>query len=223
MENRRLMLGAVAALGLMWLGPPAHAAPPPPTLEDILKPSQHDIVKISPNGKYVAATVRKPENNQNRMLLAVIDRETNKPVRVLDPEEKAEISRVWWVNDQRLYVMSTWGGDNVQQYYLDPRIVAINVDGSRIRSFYATIVDTLIDDDDTVLVTVTPFASGEIPFTTLERMNVFTGTRKPVARAPVRGASFLTDLGGQARFASGINAITNRCCITARTTSRNGS
>jgi dipeptidyl aminopeptidase/acylaminoacyl peptidase len=202
MEHRGLILGAVVALGLMWLVPSAHAAPPPPTLEDILKPSQHDIVKISPNGKYVAATVRKPENNQNRMLLAIIDRETNKPVRVLDPEEKAEISRVWWVNDQRLYVMSTWGGDNVQQYYLDPRIVAINVDGSRIRSFYATIVDTLVDDDEHLLIERCAKDTRKGCLTYVQKVDEDHWKGPRIADAPAVDVTFFTDNAGHVLFAS---------------------
>ncbi len=177
----------------------------PPTLEDILKPSLHEIVKISPDGKYVAATVRKPENKQNRMLLVIIDRATNKPVRVLDPEEKAEISRVWWVNNERLFVMSTWGGgdvDNVQQYYLDPRVIAINVDGTRIRSFYAAIVDTLIDDDKHILIERCAKKTHKGCMSYVQKVVEDRWTGPRIVDAPALHSSFLTDNAGNVLFAT---------------------
>jgi dipeptidyl aminopeptidase/acylaminoacyl peptidase len=200
MGNRRSMRCAIVALGL-WAGMSAQAAPPP--LEDILKLSQHDIVKISPNGKYVAATVRKPEKNENRMLLVIIDRETNKPVRVLDPEEKAEISRVWWVNDERLFVMSTWVGNTVEEYYLDPRVIAINVDGSRKRAFYSTIVDTLIDDDDHILIERCAKDTHKGCLTYVQKVDTDGGWTGPrIADAPAVDTSFFTDNAGHVLFAS---------------------
>ncbi len=199
MIKNKAIRGIVVVLSML-VGVCAQAAPP--TLEDILKPSLHEIVKISPDGKYVAATVRKPENNQNRMLLVIIDRETNKPMRVLDPEEKAEISRVWWVNNERLFVMSTWGGDNVQQYYLDPRVFAVNVDGSRIRSFYASIVDTLIDDDKHILIERCAKQTHKGCKTYVQKVveNRWTGPR--LVDAPAIDTSFFTDNAGNVLFAT---------------------
>lgn len=196
---RAISIGVVVAL--VWLSAPVARAAPP-SLEDILKPSEHDIVKISPNGRYVAATVRKPENNQNRVLLVIIDRETNKPVRVLDPEEKAEISRVWWVNDERLFVMSTWVGNTVEESYLDPRVVAVNVDGSRIRSFYAAIVDTLIDDDGHMLIERCAKRTHKGCLTYVQKVDTEGGTTGPrLADSPAVGSSFFTDNAGRIRFA----------------------
>ncbi len=199
MRNNKVVRGILPLLCLM-AGVYAQAAPP--TLEDILKPSLHDIVKISPNGRYVAATLRKPENNKNRMLLVIIDRETNKPVRVLDPEENAEISRVWWVNDERLFVMSTWGGDNVQQYYLDPRVVAINVDGSRIRSFYASIVDTLVDDDKHILIERCAKRTHKGCKTYVQKVVEDRWTGPRIVDAPAIDTSFFTDNAGNVLFAT---------------------
>ncbi len=199
MRRDRAVRSIVAVLCAL-AGVCAQAAPP--TLEDILKPSLHEIVKISPDGRYVAATLRKPENNQNRMLLVIIDRETNKPVRVLDPEEKSEISRVWWVNDERLFVMSTWGGDNVQQYYLDPRVIAINVDGTRIRGFYASIVDTLIDDDKHILIERCAKQTHKGCKTYVQKVVEDGRTGPRIADAPAIDTSFFTDNAGNVLFAT---------------------
>lgn len=199
MRRNRAVRSIVAVLCALAVSC-AQAAPP--TLEDILKPSLHEIVKISPDGRYVAATLRKPENNQNRMLLVIIDRETNKPVRVLDPEEKSEISRVWWVNNERLFVMSTWGGDNVQQYYLDPRVIAINVDGTRIRGFYASIVDTLIDDDKHILIQRCAKQTHRGCKTYVQKVVEDGRTGPRIADAPAIDTSFFTDNAGNVLFAT---------------------
>lgn len=196
------MVRGIVVMLCALAGVRAEAAAPTPTLEEILKPSLHEIVKISPDGKYVAATLRKPENGKNRMLLVIIDRETNKPVRVLDPEEKAEISRVWWVNNERLFVMSTWGGDNVQQYYLDPRVIAINVDGSRIRGFYASIVDTLIDDDKHILIERCAKQTHKGCKTYVQKVVEEGKTGPRIADAPAIDTSFFTDNAGNVLFAT---------------------
>jgi len=189
---------------LMWfVSIPVWAAPPPPSLEDILRPTQHTLVRISPSGRYIAATMRKPENKENRVLLAIIDRETNKLVRVLDPEEKAEINRVWWVGDERLFVQTTWGGDGVQQYYQDPRVVAINVDGTGKRIFYASIIDTLIDDDQHMLIERCAKERIKGCLTYVQKVDTKGGTRGPrLADSPAINSWFFTDNAGNVLFAS---------------------
>ena len=198
--HRDRAVRSIAAVLCALAGVCAQAAPP--TLEEILKPSLHEIVKISPDGRYVAATLRKPENNQNRMLLVIIDRETNKPVRILDPEEKAEISRVWWVNNERLFVMSTWAGNSVQQYYLDPRVIAINVDGTRIRGFYASIVDTLVDDDRHILIERCAKQTHKGCKTYVQKVVEDGKTGPRIADAPAIDTSFFTDNAGNVLFAT---------------------
>lgn len=183
----------------------------PPTTEEVLRPSLHGLVKISPNGRYVAATVRKPENKQNRVLLAIIDRETNKPVRVLDPEEKSEISRVWWVGDERLFVQTRWGGDMFQQYYTDPRVVAINVDGTGKRGISAWIVDTLVDDDEHMLIERCAKATHKGCLTYLQKVDTKGGVNGPrIADAPAVGADFFTDNAGRVLFATAWNDDRNQ-------------
>jgi dipeptidyl aminopeptidase/acylaminoacyl peptidase len=176
--------------------------PPPPSIEDILRPSKHGIVAISPDGKYIAATQRLPENNRNRVVLAIFDRATNAPVRVLDPDEKSEISRVWWVGNERLFVMSSWGDDNVQQYYLDPLVVAVNVDGSGKRAFYAAIVDTLVDDDEHMLIERCAKRTSKGCLSFVQKVDTKGGITGPrLADAPQVGSSFFTDNAGNVRFA----------------------
>lgn len=197
----------------------------PHNIADFIRDDRFVDVKISPKGTYVAATV--PLTDDDKTVMVILKPGQKEPYgHVTLKEPNTHVAQFWWISDNRLLFTIGERAGGLEQPVSYGEIWGTNADGSkqgivagarastsasrsggkaRAESVSIEMVDTLIDDDDTVLVTVTPFASGEIPFTTLERMNVFTGTRKPVARAPVRGASFLTDLGGQARFASGIN------------------
>ena len=197
----------------------------PYNIGDFIHDDRFVDVRISPNGTYIAATV--PLGDEDKTVMVILKPGQKEPYgHVTLKEPNTHVAQFWWVSDNRLLFTIGERTGGLEQPVSYGEIWGTNADGSkqgivagarastsasrsggkaRAESSSIEMVDTLVDDDDNVLVTVTPFASGEIPFTTLERMNVFTGTRKPVARAPVRGASFYTDLTGQARFASGTN------------------
>ena len=61
---------AFAAFVMTW-GACGAAAGAPPSLEEILRPSRHTLVQISPGGRYIGATLREPENNQNLSLIHI--------------------------------------------------------------------------------------------------------------------------------------------------------
>lgn len=184
----------------LWCAPAC--ATSPPTVEELLRPALHGQVKISPDGRYVAATVREQDRKRPRVLLAIIDRETNKPIRVLDPEENSEIGRVWWAGDDRLFVQTRWRGDMFQQYYTDPRVVAINVDGTGKRVIYDAIVDTLVDDDEHMLVERCAKSTTRGCLTYVQKVGTRSGVGGPrIVDAPVVGAGFFTDNAGRVLFA----------------------
>jgi dipeptidyl aminopeptidase/acylaminoacyl peptidase len=223
----------LAALLLFPLVAPAQTAAPASAnaggaaynLGDFIRDDRFVDVKISPKGTYVAATV--PLSDGDKTVMVILKPGQKEPYgHVTLKEYNTHVADFWWVSDERVLFTIGERAGGLEQPVSYGEIWGTNADGSkqgviagarasgsetrasgraRAESASLQMVDTLIDSDDDVLVSVAPFAAGEIPFTTLERMNVFTGTRKPVARAPVRGASFVTDLSGQARFASGLN------------------
>lgn len=179
------------------------AAATPPSLDDFLRPGLHDEVQISPGGRYIAATVRKPENRENRVLLLILDRATNTPVRVLDPERKAEIGRFWWVGEARLFVQMRRRGDRFQQYYTDPRVVAVNVDGSDKRVIHDDFLGTLVDDDDHVLVERCGRGTRKGCVSYVQKVDAKAGLAGPrIADAPEPGSRFFVDNAGRVLFAT---------------------
>lgn len=200
MKRSIAMLGMWAVLAVLACAP-ARAAPPP--LQDLLRAPLHEIIVLSPSGKYVAATLRKTENGKSRVVLVIIDRVANKPVRLIDPQGEGEIAQVAWLNDERLLVRRAWQGGSVQQYYRDPLVVAVNVDGTRKRTFYAAIVDTLADDDDHILIARCVRNSSRGCWSTVQQVDndaVRRGSR--LVESPEVDSGFITDNAGQVRFAT---------------------
>jgi dipeptidyl aminopeptidase/acylaminoacyl peptidase len=64
------------------------------------------------------------------------------------------------------------------------------------------VIDTTPDDPGRVLISVAPWTTAEA-YTRVERMDTSNGTRKVIARAPVRRAQFVTDHDSVVRFAVG--------------------
>ncbi|MGN6153852.1 MAG: hypothetical protein ACTHOH_17880, partial [Lysobacteraceae bacterium] len=218
-----LVAQPLAAVSAQSTAPAGDASPY--NLADFIRDDRFVNVKISPKGTYVAATV--PLGEDDKTVLVILKPGETKPYgHVTLKDSHTHVADFWWVSDERLLFTVGERAGGLERPVSYGEMWGTNADGSkqgivagaraggsssraggkaRSEGVAIQMVDTLVYNDDEVLVTVTPYGAGEIPYTSLERMNVFTGTRKPVARAPARGASFVVDYTGQARFASGMN------------------
>ncbi|MCC7247934.1 MAG: S9 family peptidase [Lysobacter sp.] len=174
----------------------------PPSLEELLKPAQHDLVSISPGGTYIAATFRKTENKEDKMMMVIIDRATGKPVRLLDPEERGGIDSISWANDQRLFLVNSRYGRKFAQQYLEGYVLAINVDGTRKRVVHGSLIDPLVDDDDNILVEWCSKLTLKGCMSYIEKTDN-DGSRKGkrIVDSPDDRSFFYADNAGQIRFA----------------------
>lgn len=233
--NRHL---AVLAAALLLLSPmaaanaaPAESAAKPATLDDFLRLDRFQQVKISPKGTYVAATV--PVDDKT--VLVILKPGQAKPMAHFNMRGKTHVIDFWWVNDDRvLFALGEkqggldkpqslgeiWGmnADGTKETMLvggaaratslitGADSVSARTNSARKEAVFAVMEDTLLNDDQFVLVSV--YRPGS-PITTLERMNVDTGARSQVARAPMKYAGFYTDHAGHVRFAFG-ESETNR-------------
>lgn len=202
---------------------PAQPAGPTYTVDDFLKRDRFGQVKLSPKGTYVAATVPL----EDRTVLVILKPGQKEPYGYVNfKETNTHVVDFWWVNDERVLFTIGERGGALEQPVSFGEIWGTNADGgrqgilvgarasrsasraggrSRAEKSAFFLVDTLPDDDDYVLVGTVPFESGEAPYTSVERMNVNSGAKTSVVRAPVRGSAFLTDNHGVVRFASGEN------------------
>ena len=176
-------------------------------------------IKLSPNGDYYAATVAL----EDRTALAILRRSDNKLTANFRMGKNTHVADFWWVNAERVVISMSEKFGALDRPLLTGELYAINADGTqpeiligqrvegaglgtkiqpkKVEQIAAFLVDDLAADDKGVVVSVMPFSAD--PFSRAERLDVYSGRRAQLARAPVRNADFFTDNRGVVRFAHG--------------------
>lgn len=202
---------------------PATPSPPPPLEHFIQRDSFLDI-KISPDGKHLAANM--PVKGGSALFM--LDSATLQRQGHFYAGEDLEVADFWWSSDTRLLISPAqrFLGDEAPSF--TGEIYAVNVDGSqpialvgyraddgrqhtRIKnreneSVWALPIDLLPGVDRQVLVQVEPWSNRGSNLASIERLDTRTGRRTRVATSPVPRADFHTDAAGNLRFAEGLNA-----------------
>ncbi|GHG58675.1 peptidase S9 [Alishewanella longhuensis] len=179
------------------------------TLEDYARQPQFLEIKISPTGKYLAATTRGEEGN---IYLQVIDIKTNQIISVRHFTGRDSIGTINWANAERLLITLVRDIGALESPVPTGEIFAVNADGTNARMLTgyrsdtekdaATVINYLPEDDKFVLiVTATPNRLGS--FSLIKRLNIDNGRTRQIARAPMRSSGMITDNNGVARIAVG--------------------
>jgi len=195
----------------------AGAAGADASMDAFLRHDQFVDVKLSPDGKYIAASMM---TSPDAGALVILDRATLKPTGTMKLRGRTFVNSFFWANDERLVLTVAESQGSESNPASTGEIYATNWDGSRQelligpragndgnltrrqRGFEgASIVDTLVDDDKNILVNVYPVGNDEGTYPKVERLNIYTGSRSVLSRAPVLNARFLTDGRQQVRFA----------------------
>ncbi|MCD7100374.1 S9 family peptidase [Stenotrophomonas sp. MMGLT7] len=207
----------IAALAMLALAGGAFAQV---DVEAFVKKDKFTDIKISPTGEYFAATI--PQ--EDKTALAIIRRSDNSLAGSFALGRNTHVGSFDWVSDQRVLIGISEKYGQLDKPQPTGELYAINADGSgadllvgyrvagrgvgtriqpkKVESVAAFLTDTLPGDDRGVVVSVWPM-TGDDPFTRAERLDVVSGRRTVLARAPVRRASFATDNRGVVRFALG--------------------
>lgn len=130
---RALILTLCAAL----IAAPASAQPP--SIGAFFKRPALRAPKLSPSGRYLAI---QSAGKDDRMLLAVIDLQTMAPPKVVAGFRNADISRHYWVNEDRL-VFEASDSPNGEQRVDNPGLWAIDRDGSDFRALIKSNQDVI--------------------------------------------------------------------------------
>jgi len=210
---------AAAAACLLW--GMARATTPAVSFADLAKHMQYGEVKISPDGKYLAATA----TIKDQPVLALVELATSKGV-TIHPRENDTVVDFMWANDHRvLYTVGT-KVSGIDRPLSTGEIFAVNADGTSADLLFgyrlgtqatgthinkataerasADIVGRLRDDPNHVLIGVNSWDSGaDGSYTKVYRMDVRNGSKVPVIGAPLRNADFIVDHHGVVRFAFG--------------------
>ena len=205
-------------VALLWVAGPASAwAQGHVDLEQYLKRDGYGRIKISPDGRYYAATVEL----EDRGGLVILRRSDKKVVAGTSGVKDSVVNDFWWAKDDRVVLSTAERFGSRDEPYATGMLFALGVDGSRVKTLVgpksvpglvevyggggpvevASLIDTLPDDPSNVLIST--WDLGLNPMTRVEKLDVYTGHRALVASAPVRRADFLTDVAGHARFAEG--------------------
>lgn len=225
-----ILLAFVAAppAGASDAAPAAPAAAPtatakaPLALETFLRHPTFKDMKISPDGKHLAATV---PMDDDKTILAVFSRETMKPTAFLQIREGEHVDRFVWVSDERLVVSAAIKLGMLDAPMPTGELFGVDADGKRTSTLFgfrvnnettgsnirrkqqeaasAFLLDTLPGDERHVLIVVQPWDNdGSLP-REVRRMNVNSGVTQVVTRAPMPNAWFLTDGEGNVRVGYG--------------------
>jgi len=210
------VIGSVLAAALLFSSAPLAAQV---DVDRYVKKDAFDQIKLSPSGDYYAASV--PMEKQT--VLVIMRRPDNKLTATFSLGKNTHVMGFWWVNPERVVISAGEKLGELESPLSTGELYAINANGGKVEFLVgqrvageglgtriqpkkvemiaAEMIDDLPNDDKNILISVSPFNADA--FTRVERMDVYSGRRTPVARAPVRNASFTTDNGGVVRFAHG--------------------
>jgi len=194
-------------------------------LSAYLRKDQFETIQMSPTGQYFAATVPL----EDRTVLVVIERGTNKLTANFKLGRNTVIHDYAWVTPNRLVIGTTEKFGALDEPRLTGELFAMNADGTGSEILVGQRVDDggpgtnikgkkgndkiaafLLDappaDTRTALISAQPYVyegSSARVYTSVERIDLFTGRLQRVATVPVPSADFVLDNHGAVRFAYG--------------------
>ncbi len=174
-------------------------------VKDFWRHNEFDQIRISPDGKYLAATVPDEETRA----LVIFTRKDRKVTGVARFTDKRQVGAFAWVNKDRVaFTMSDRGGRLVRP---QPRgeLLFMRADG-KDKAAYAggsrgsLLTRTLRDGGDWVIVTdFLPSQKREQADVVLYRVNAKTAKSQKVAFSPIGNGQFTLTRDGEPRVASG--------------------
>ena len=203
-----LLLAALAAI-------PASAATTPIAIADFVRHPTYSAVKLSPTGDYLAITVDRGEQD----VLTVLRTADLSVMKINQLPDEKSVGDFHWVSADRLMFTAVRKMGGYAQPFMTGEWFAVNADGSQPRPliFYGVrdttqrsktvtnerfaLIDTLEDDDQYVLMQATSPRSSEGAGAELVKLDVLTGRRISLGRAPKENCSIVPDERKTAKFA----------------------
>ncbi|WP_454830257.1 alpha/beta hydrolase family protein [Pseudoxanthomonas wuyuanensis] len=211
---KHLLPASLLAVAGFVMCAPATAAPMQP-VSDFVSHAVYSAVKISPTGEYLAITVDRGDQD----VLTVLRTSDLKVIKINQLPDKKSIGAFHWVSPNRLMFNAIQKIGGFARPFPTGEWFAVNADGSQPRPliFYGTrdatqrgktvgserfsLLDTLKDDDQNVIMQVTSPRSSEGVGTEVVRMDTVSGRRTSLGRAPRENCSIALDATKLPRFA----------------------
>lgn len=233
MKITAIVLAAI--IGSSWAVAYANTEDKPITLEEYARNAQFIDVKISPQGKYLAATSR---NETGSVRLTVLDISSRAVLSATELRGNESVNTFNWVNNDRLVMSLAREFGPLEMAVPTGEWFAMDADGSRRvmltgpRSrdgqwVAADVIDWLPDRPNEVLISTYSYTSRE-PWLDISRMRVDTGRKRSEGRVPIRAQRgvpprLLTDSKGEPAVAVGLDpSNTDDVIIISREPGRRG-
>lgn len=205
----------IALLGLALAGTAQAQAATAPSIEDFVRHPTYSDVKISPTGEYLAVTVDRGDQD----VLTILRTRDLSLVKINQLPDQKSVGSFYWTSPERLLFNAVRKRGKYEQPFGTGEWFAVNADGSQPRPliFYGTrdptqrgktvgnerfgLLDTLRDDDQNVIMSVTSQRSSEGAGTEVVLMDTVSGRRKSLARAPKENCGIALDAAKAPRFA----------------------
>ncbi|TXI27699.1 MAG: S9 family peptidase [Ottowia sp.] len=185
------------------------------TIADFVKHPIYSAAKISPNGEYLAITVDRGEQD----VLTILSTSDLKPLKINVLPDKKSIGSFYWTSPQRLVFNAVRKNGTLERPRSTGEWFAVNADGSQPRILieygslgttqrgktvgneFFSLLDTLPDDDEHVLMTSTYARSNSGSGTEVVLMDTGSGRRKSLGKAPADNCSITLDGAKQPAYA----------------------
>ena len=210
----KLRLPLLAATSLFLSALSATAATPRP-VEDFVRHPTYSEVRISPDGKYLAMTADRGEQD----VLIVLRTEDLGVVKINQLPDEKSVGAFYWTSPERLMFSAVKKFGSLERPLGTGEWFAVNADGSQPRPLihYGTrnvtergktvgrqafgLLDTLDDDHSKVLMEVRYPRSKDGAGTEIVELDTLSGRRTSLARAPRENCGMALDRQKQPRFA----------------------
>ena len=184
-------------------------------IADFVKHPTYSTAKISPNGEYLAIAVDRGDQD----VLTILGTSDLKPLKVNILPDKKSVGSFYWTSPQRLVFNAVRKSGSFERPRGTGEWFAVNADGSMPRILieygslgatqrgkavgdeFFSLLDTLPDDDDNVLMTSTYMRSSSGTGTEVVLMDTASGRRKSLGRAPADNCSIALDAAKQPAYA----------------------
>lgn len=170
-------------------------------LEDFFKEASYSQLKISPDGRFIAALF--PQNGINS--LAILSSDLSELVFTGQFDDERHIISYDWVNDKRLVLFAGKKYGYLDGRNSDVRTYFVDYDGKNLKNFFEKewawfdLVRILPNDPDHVVMAKYHWGDGGRP--TAVKVNVNNGKMKFLAAPPIKQGVFLADEEGEVNVA----------------------
>jgi len=189
------------------------------SIEQFSKHAQYHNIKISPDGKHLAALI----NDNGLKRLVFLETDGYKVTFALTANRDSQPDDYYWVNNERVIIQVVRTRGSLEKPFSAGELYAVNYDGRKGKMIFGYrakggmvlsadggfVIDLLKNDKKHVLVRSQVLSRKTDTLPKILKLNVYNGRTKRVKSAPIPYTQFLIDHNGQPRFAAGSDENAN--------------